>query len=62
MAGERPVHCKEHKQSDEVNMRHTLGSHPGCNRRPSFAQEGSKATHCGKHEQAGEVSISVNRK
>ena len=52
-----PIHCKDHKENDEENVKSNRCEYENCKKTPSYGLEGDRAIHCKLH--AGEDEIDV---
>lgn len=49
----KPLYCKAHKQPGMKNVRNRACSVDGCEKHPSFGEEGGSARFCGEHALPG---------
>ena len=50
-----PIHCKEHKKENEVNVKHKRCNFPDCIKVASYAKKGESALHCKTHKEEEEI-------
>lgn len=52
----KPLTCKEHKQSNYIDVTHDMCKHGGCNKRASYGPKHSTPIFCATHKQQDHVN------